>query len=126
MKSFTKKDLKTGMLIECANGTLGIIMLGTTNGDVIASDGLRQGRRFGVLKNYDNDLCRTNRNFYEKDIIKVYDMDNPINNMDRASFDFTHRKLIWERKEEIIEYTMEELENKLGHKFEIKTNKNLK
>ena len=67
-----KNDLKTGMMVECRNGNVYTVMLGTGVG---CDNVLVRGNGWNSLDSYDNDLkCNTlgvSRN-EEYDIMKVY------------------------------------------------------
>jgi hypothetical protein len=90
----TKADLKTGMLVETKKGEFGIILLGTREGDVIASDGNDGKRHWGYITNYYDDLSHINSS--DDDIVRIYDY---CVNMDGVKFSIRNRKLLWERKE---------------------------
>lgn len=96
-----KSDLKTGMIIETNNGDIGMVMLGTQRGDIIAGDGRSDenlDRRFWCpLSEFDEELQREDNSSY-KSIDKVYSL--PGANMISASLT-KDRKLLWERKRKI-------------------------
>lgn len=52
----------------------------------------------------------TSRSYSDNDIMKISVCDNP--------FDFTHGAIIWER-EEVVEMTLDEIEEALGYKVKI-------
>lgn len=110
-----KSDLKTGYVIETRAKQRGVVMLGTTNGDIIA--GNREETDFEKiwypLDSYEDDLTHGSNEDY--DIVKVYEFSS---NQTGASIKDVG-SLIWERKE-VKEYTMEELQKLVGHEFKIK------
>lgn len=89
-----KSDLKTGMLVEAANGNLSLVMLGTPQGDVLVGDGKTFSRSWCPLSAVNVDLTRSSS---EDDIVRVYSFSN---NRDGASFNqkCEDRELLWERK----------------------------
>jgi hypothetical protein len=107
-----KSDLKTGMIIENGNGSLGKVMLGTAHGDVIA------GNREKGIKNtwfpmheIKNDLSSSPIREDTYTIVRVWEMDS---NRDGASL-IQKGKLLWDRSP--IELTLDEIKEKLGHDF---------
>ena len=67
---FSKKDLKTGMIIENRKGKKAMILLGTKNGDIYSGKDM-----WGPLINFHDDL--TSITAPSCDIIKIY---QPCNN----------------------------------------------
>lgn len=98
-QTFTKKDLRTGMLVETRNGDIAMVLLGTANGDIIS------GGTWADLEEYSDDLLRPS--FEEEgDITKVY---QPIYNSDYLEYGISKElaNLIWERP---VEKTKEQIE----------------
>ena len=103
----TKKDLKTGMLVQTRNG--GVYMY--INGVLVDTEGHLD------LCNYYNDLTRNNT---EWDIVKV---SNILTGCYLSPYYWAENKLnenlLWER-DQTPEYTMDEAIAKMGHEFKIK------
>ena len=104
-----KSDLKSGMIIEGKNGEKGIVLLNTSNGDVIGGAGGGKNKTWCGLYNYREDL--TYGGLEDDTIVKVYDVDS---NMNLGSFDECNLKLIWTRPVEPIELTMEQIADKFN------------
>ena len=66
MNSFTKKDLKTGMMVFNKYGQRAIVLLGTANGDILAGD------FWHPLSNYNDDLKDENSSNGKDDIMEIY------------------------------------------------------
>ena len=98
-----KKDLKSGMVVETRNGKLGLILLGSPNGDVIAGNGFDKGS-WMTLNAFNSDL--TNSVLSECDIIKVYcgKYNKTLGTKDEC---------IWERVES-VEVTLKEIADMKG------------
>lgn len=95
MNTFSKKDLKTGMILVQGNGQTGMVLLGTANGDIVS------GSTWYPLTSIDEDL--TKHYGREYDIVEVW---QPRYNNDYlghwAKPDLTHGcEKIWERKPEL-------------------------
>ena len=88
-----RSELKTGMLLEDREGRIGIVMLGTSNGDVVVGDGKRENRMWKSLKSY-----------REHDIVKVYGFSS---NMHGADFNTVGRPLLFDRNSIKISLTDE-------------------
>jgi len=116
-----KSDLKTGMLIETRDGSLGLVMLNTETGDAIVSDG--SSGYWSPLYCYRKNLTFESSNPYkllhESDIVKVYGFRS---NMMGAKISVDGRNLLWER-EEVCEMTHEEICEALGKEIKIIKNK---
>lgn len=98
-QTFTKKDLRTGMLVETRNGDIAMVLLGTANGDIIS------GGTWADLEEYSDDLLKSS--FEEEgDITKVY---QPIYNPDYLEYGISKElaNLVWERP---VEKTKEQIE----------------
>jgi len=102
-----KSELKTGMIVEFKDGRSGMVLLGTHKGDVLSGD-----LAYFPLSDHEENLMDWN------DEVVVRSVYNPtyISGFYKQQKDF----IIWERPQEIKEYTMEELTEKLGHNFKIK------
>lgn len=104
-----RSGLKTGMIVEKRNGELGFVLLGTSNGDIIASD---NGNKFGdwcpIEANYDEGLMYRDDDDRHNDIVKIYDGGT---NKDYLTME--SKLLVWERKEP-IEITLDEIAKKFG------------
>jgi len=97
-----KSDLKTGMLVENRNGKIGLVMLQTSNGDVLVGGGNipDSQQTWSPFRSLNEDL--TYPGLPGSDIVKVYEFPS---NSEGASFKKDRRNLIWERKDTIIELT---------------------
>lgn len=110
-QKFTKKDLRTGMLVENRKGQTGLVMLNTESVDAIVSNSFGNGRMRGDLSKWD-DLLRVTSD-PNQDIVKVFGLNHPVNNRDRASFSLDRRKLLWERAAETPKSPLEEFTNEI-------------
>lgn len=107
--TFTKADLRTGMIIELRDGAKAVIMLGTDNGDIFAGK-----HRWASLDKYTLDLKwhGTPGSNFSADVVKVY---QPINNIDYCDTDTKGMNLIWDRnKSDTVELTLAEVAAKIG------------
>lgn len=105
-----KKDLKSGMFVETAiEGNYLVVLDFLGKGDVLIND-----TGWMCLSSYSNDLTMIDREGEDYDIVKVFENGRTI-----TSFIENRSQLLWE-KPEPIEYTMEELTEKIGHSFKIK------
>lgn len=108
---FTKKDLKTGMVVKTRNNTMFLVV----DDKLIATAG------FGLLIEYNDDLTvidQPDSNIQSGfDIMEVYDEVNCWGWGFARALSFVEKKdwgkLIWKRKE-IKEVTMQEIANKFG------------
>jgi hypothetical protein len=93
-----RSDLKSGMLIVTKTGEIGLVMLGTPNGDIIAGNGndtTSDGPQIWFpLKHIGENLSDGESEGY--DVVKVYGYPS---NMEAASLETEHRELIWEKQE---------------------------
>jgi len=87
-----RSELKSGMLIQNLDGKIGMVLLGTSHGDIIAGQNGSKGETWFPLANIANNLSKENiKNSYR--IVKVWDIDS---NMCAASFKTSNRPVIWE------------------------------
>lgn len=111
-KEFTKDMLEDFMVVETNEEE--------NNRYIKIKNKLVQTKSFNDLNYYNNNLKYNT--ISEEDVIyniqKVYKIKN-ICGFDYMLTDDSNLELIWERKEEPIEYTLEELEQKLGQKIKI-------
>lgn len=100
-----KKDLRSGMVVETREGEKGLILLNSPQGDVIGGCGSTLNI-WESLKNY-NDYLKHDL-FSGEDIMKIYTVEDNYNlgNLDIES------NLIWERKENNVELTLQEIADK--------------
>jgi len=94
-KTFTKSDLKTGMVVEQRGGVVKMVLRGTREGDI-----LRGIHGYGRLDTYNNSLIYTQTygtSGKQFDIMKVYNQTNIGANI------VDHSELLWERVEETEE-----------------------
>ena len=106
-----KSDLKTGMVVETAAGEKYLVML---NPDCKGRDLISFEGGWMDLDSYDKNLkviCGKTR----FDINKVYTLGMSIASL-FLQHDIPKYDLIWERKENPVEMTIEEIEKKLGIK----------
>lgn len=101
---FTKADLKDGMIVEYTNGNRGIVL----SGRIVESGGHLR------IADFTDDLKVTNLPEYT--ISKVYKSMTPTI---ADLFNATWFTLIWERKEEPEEMTLEEVCKALGKEIKI-------
>ena len=99
---FTKADLKDGMIVECRNG----------NRYLVAVDRLLRHQGYVHLNEYDDNLKHGSYT-----IVKVYTSNKPFNL--NVLFDDKYLTLIWERKPEPVEMTIEEICKALGKEIKI-------
>jgi len=106
-----KADLKTGMLVEYRNGMVGLII-----NEVVT---LGSDSSFMPLKELESDLKDVSSSSY--DLIKVSSVlkGSELGNYSNWNIENLNNNILWNR-EEVKEYTMEELTEKLGHSFKIK------
>jgi hypothetical protein len=85
------------MLVINSEGEMGIIMLGTPEGDVIAGSGDLNGDQMWkpLSRRIQEDLTG---DLHTSSIVKVYSYSS---NKFGCSFDLSERKLLWEREESI-------------------------
>lgn len=103
---FTKDDLKPGMVIELRKGERRIVL--ESNYDGLFLLGISD---YGKISNYED--CLTSKSYIENfDIMKVYKIETPCS-MDEIMNDDKCLELVWER-DEVIEYTMQEIADKIG------------
>ncbi len=103
MKEFTKKDLKTGMIVELATGTRYLLV----NDTLIGVTGQMR------LSNYDENLIYVDNNIYN--INKVYLHEDYYWGLgfNRNLDTLCHTTLLWERPK-VTEMSIEEIAEKLG------------
>lgn len=106
--TFTKSDLKDGMVVEYRHGWMELVL-----GEKTVDD-----RGSHSLCNFDNNLI--NKDSRESDIMRVYTVNGDITCIG-CIFDRACLTLIWERKEEPThkEMTVEEIEKELGYKIKV-------
>jgi hypothetical protein len=102
--SFTKADLKDGMVVEYCDGSRRMVV----NGKVLGFD------CFMPLDNWNEDLINNDSDRYT--IVKVYISTQYSLN---RYFDDEYLTLIWEREKPIKKMTVAEIEKELGYKVEI-------
>ena len=115
-KEFTKADLKYGYLVELRNGNKAIYMP-TTKGDYF--DYMSSASCLWV-NDYNEDLmctvkCSKTRDY---DVVAVYGYSNTGYKTITKEVD-DYRELLWRRKDEVKEMTMEDLEKHFGCKVKI-------
>ena len=108
-----KEDLKTGMRVELRNGFVGMVVIGNQFNDTI--NGESWARKLDYYNNDMSIIACESYNTPDFDIVAVYTGYN----YDRMMNLKHNGELLWERNE-VKEYTMAELEEKLGEKIKIK------
>ena len=106
-KKFTKEDLKVGMLVEIINGIMYIVTPENT---------LSNTTGWINLDVYNDNMKRKNSDFDYLDIIKVWSY--PSQNAGFFNYSTENRTLLWEREEEIYEYTIEDIAKLTGKPIE--------
>ena len=102
-KEMTKKELKTGMVVEYRDGDKRMVLLGNQVGDVLIC-----GTGWEDLDNYRDDLCH---NHHEQlDIVAVYE---PHHKREMNPLCWKEQKCIW-RRSEVKEVTLSEIAEKFG------------
>jgi hypothetical protein len=91
-----KSDLRTGMLCILRNGEKSLVMLNTSNGDILAGSDGEEGQCWFPLDGLNDDLTKASGQS-KYDVMFIYDYH--ANDM-KASFSTSKRILLWERKEE--------------------------
>lgn len=110
-----KEDLKSGMVVVTRDGNKGIVLLGTTNGDIIGGCGEYHGATWKPLDALNDDLTSNYEGEY--DIVKIY---NTSGNKNFGTIDLDKLQLIWERPEpKFVELTMDQIAEKLGIDVEL-------
>ena len=108
MNTFSKSDLKDGMVVEYGNGKRRLVL----NNYMIGKDG------YYTLDHYKENM--KDKEFSDNDIMRVFTMSS-VTTLDRI-FHIENLNLIWERKE-TKKMTVEEMQNKLeeltGEKIEV-------
>ena len=106
-----KSELRTGMIVETLNKKRFYVSLNGIDGksNLISTN----NTSYMPYKNIAEDLTAYSSN--ASNIIKVF-----IPKIIELTTDINKCELIWERKEKVKEYTMNELIKKVGHEFKIK------
>tara|TARA_R110000744_G_scaffold357580_1_gene464427 strand:- start:419 stop:745 length:327 start_codon:yes stop_codon:yes gene_type:complete len=105
-----KSELRTGMIVETIIGSKYYVSLNGMNGDTLLNI---KNTRYIPLSNICSKLNAIHN--IESSIAKVYAPKFNMFSSNISDFD-----LVWERKEKVKEYTMNELIKKVGHEFKIK------
>jgi hypothetical protein len=116
----TKSDLRTGMLVENAEGNVYVVLLGTQSGDIIGSsteDGV-----WNTLDNFRDDLSSRHSNL---SIVRVVERclgwsRNIKHELPVMEWVRVGDKLL-SKSDDVIEMTLGEVEEKLGMKVKIVT-----
>lgn len=105
-----KSDLKTGMIVEFDSGKIGMVLLGTNNGDIIS------GQTSINLDDLTNELESIDGFYYDLKIVKIH---QPFSNSDYLSYGLIRDHYIaWECKKP-KQMTLSEVEEALGYSIEI-------
>ena len=104
--TFTKLDLKPGMILETKDRKFLIIQL--SGGEWIAADntGFIEGKNF-----YDNLKCRVSDVY---DVQKVYCGPSIGDAIQNLCLSYNKGELLWERTPEVVEMTLEDIAKKIG------------
>jgi hypothetical protein len=89
-----KSELKSGMLIETEAGEIGLVLLNTPGGDIIAGNGGEYPQTWFPLSNIDEDTLEY-KSCPSANIVKVYGYKS---NSDSAAISIKGRVLLWEKK----------------------------
>lgn len=108
--TFTKADLKDGMVVEYRDGDRFLVV----------KDHLLSKDYCADMSDLGDDL-KDIYGFSADDIVKVYEVDYDYADEFEELFDLVSLKLIWERDKEepVKEMTVEEIEKKLGYKVKV-------
>lgn len=103
-KRFTKADLKPGMVVELCDGDRYLFV----------NDKFANAHEWSDSKHYNNDLTHS---VYENlNIVKVY---TSTGHTLGTMLDKSSLTLVWERKDDVKEMTVAEIEKQLGYKVKI-------
>lgn len=90
---FTKKDLKTGMIVRTKDNKLAMVLLNTNNGDIVS------GKDYWCpLDTYLDNLKYEHDFAPEADILEVYQPYNNCDYLGTGELDLDRCKLIWQRE----------------------------
>jgi hypothetical protein len=89
-----KSELKSGMLVETVAGEIGLVLLNTPGGDIIAGNGGKNPQTWFPLNNIDEDTLEY-KSSPTANIVKVYGYKS---NSDAAAISIKDRVLLWEKK----------------------------
>lgn len=132
MKNFDMKDIHSGYVVQFRNGAYALCMrVGEKFTKIFARTGLKssvtdvkEGTHFFYTSSYKGErhykfdpVCNRTTPDPEYDVVKVYGLIHGVNNYLMVGDISTNRPLLWE--EEIKEMTLEEVEQKLGHRVKI-------
>ena len=106
--SFTKADLKDGMVVECRDGERYLVI----------NDKFICNKHWFSISQFANDLSGSK---YEYTIDKIY---QTTGYSFETLFDNNYLTLIWEREKPAKKMTVEEIEKELGYKVEIVSDNN--
>ena len=106
--TFTKSDIKDGMVVEHKNGDRALIL----GGRLVYKDGNRR------IENFNDDLTYIISPFDGVEIVRVYTVTSPGGSITNI-FKDQYLTLIWERKPDYKEMTVEEIEKELGYKIKV-------
>lgn len=121
-QNFTKSDLKTGMIATTRNGDKYLVLTNFASeyscGDCLLD--ISKPTNWHRLSSYDESLKRVDSGEKEHDIIKIDLIQHCYGVRPDLNPSYTKIEVIWKRKENIPEYTMEEAIAKMGYEFKIK------
>ena len=91
-----KSKLKSGMLVVNRERNRAIVLIGTSNGDVIAGDDVNTGRTWSPLTVFNDDL--TYPGLLSSDIVEVWSFSCNKAGVSLSGYD--ERTLLWKREDE--------------------------
>lgn len=122
---FTRDSIGPCYVVKIRSGEFWMAMP-VNQGTMILTKG--DNHTWEYLSRWDNDLCYSysscDPNFHELDIMEVYGQVCGTENYRGCGYiNPDHRPLLWSREPERVEMTLEEIEEKLGHKVKIVSEK---
>jgi hypothetical protein len=105
-----RSDLRSGMVVVTRDGDKGIVLLGTSKGNIIGGVGNSTSGLWKPLDGLNDDLEGMTSTTGD-DIIAVYD---GTSNMHYGSTNLDNLRLIWERPADPIVLTIDEIAEKFG------------
>ena len=122
--NFTRFDLKPCYLVKTRDGRYWMVFL-VDKGTMILTNGVD---RWEYLSSWDMGLSHSKSsydpNFHELDIMEVYGQVAGTGNYTCCGYiSPDNRPLLWSREPERVEMTLEEIEEKLGYKIKVVSEK---
>ena len=104
-----KSDLKTGMILKFSNGELGMVLLGTADGDIIS------GETWFPLENHTDEELFGHSDIYGL-VVTVYQPKAPRDYLSGGIELNNEYRVLWERPKEM---TIKQIEEELGYPVKI-------